>query len=108
MRASDRFAVADVACLLAGRALRVANLSVGGFFVQTDNAAPPPGQFVELELSLGRRAPFRVVGAVVWRHEPSAEATPQPAGFGVRITRIELRDKLALVDWLRRLETPAG
>jgi Tfp pilus assembly protein PilZ len=47
-----------------------------------------------------------VVGQVVWRHEPDAAAS-RTAGFGVRITRIELRDKLALIDWLRRLETHA-
>lgn len=106
MRASDRFVVADVVCRLAGRELRVANLSVGGFFVQADEAAPPPGQFVELELGLGTRAPFRLVGKVVWRHEPAEDAAG-PAGFGVHITRIELRDKLMLVDWLRRLEPDA-
>lgn len=107
MRASDRFAAVGVACRLAGRELRVANLSVGGFFVQTDDAAPPPGQFVELELCLGPRTPLRLVGKVAWRHEPSAGTAPRPAGFGVSITRIELRDKLALLDWLRRLEPPA-
>jgi Tfp pilus assembly protein PilZ len=98
--------VADVTCRLAGRDLRVANLSVGGFFVQTEDGAPPPGQFVELELRLGSRPASRVVGQVVWRHEPDAAAS-RTAGFGVRITRIELRDKLALIDWLRRLETHA-
>lgn len=108
MRASDRFEVVDVVCRLSGRELRVANLSVGGFFVQTDEAAPPPGQFAEFELCLGPRAPLRLVGKVAWRHAPAGGAARRPAGFGVSITRIELRDKLALLDWLRRLEPRAA
>ncbi len=107
MRASDRFAVSDVACRLAGRELPVRNLSVGGLYVEDDQSPPPPGQFVELELCLGTRPAFRVVGKITWRHE-SEGASDRPFGFGVQITRIDLRDKLALIDCLRRRAPVVG
>lgn len=104
MRGSDRFAVADVVCHVSGRALRVADLSLGGFFVQADDGAPPPGQFVELDLCLGARAPLRVVGRVAWRDETGRRKGAGRKGFGIQIVRIDLRDKLTLVDWLRRVQ----
>jgi hypothetical protein len=107
VRASDRFDVAGVTCRLTGRELKVRNLSVGGMFVEDAHGAPPPGQFVELELRLDTRAAFRLVGKVTWRRDADPAL---PSGFGVQITRIALRDKLALVDRLRRLvpSAPAG
>ncbi len=99
MRASDRFDVPGATCRLADRVLPVRNLSVGGVFVEDEGTPPPPGQFVEVELRLGRRAPFRLVGKVVWRREREGD---QAGGFGLQITRIEMRDKLALIDCLRR------
>lgn len=102
MRSTDRFAVADVACRLGGRWHPVVDLSVGGFFVQAGEDAPPPGQLVDLELRLGAHAPARVRAKVVWRDETGASRRGR--GFGVQITRIDLRDKIALVDWLRRTQ----
>ncbi len=100
MRASDRFDVADVTCRLTGRALRVKNLSVGGLYVEDhETAPPPPGQFVELELRLAGHPAFRLVGKVAWRRDARGTS---PGGFGVQITQIGLRDKLALIHRLRR------
>ncbi len=99
MRASDRVAVEGATCQVAGRELRVVNLSLGGFFVEDPEGALPPGQFVACVLRLPRAGePLGLVGKVAWRREGDAK----PAGYGVQITRIELREKLALVDWLRR------
>lgn len=102
MKSTDRFRVESVACTVHGRALPVVNLSVGGFFAAT--ATPPPaGELLELELALPGRPPFRVMGKVVWINEADgARAAPLPRGFGVKITRIALPDKIAILDFLKR------
>lgn len=102
MKASDRYLVKEIACILDGHELGVANVSVGGLFVATDRP-PMKGQVLSLDLALRGRAPFRIVGKVTWINRPERPEAPDlPQGFGIKIVRIEMADKLALVDLLKR------
>jgi hypothetical protein len=102
MKATDRFIIDGVVCELDGRQLKVANLSISGLFAITDLALTP-GQHVEITLRLPERAPFRLLGQVSWTNDPAAPRAPDlPQGLGIRITRIALPDKVALLDLLKR------
>ena len=102
MKATDRFLTSDIACLLNGRLMPVLNLSVGGFFVATDDP-PAPGQVIGLELRLAKRSPFGILAKVTWINRPDTpKARDLPQGFGVKITRIAFPDKLAILDVLKR------
>jgi Tfp pilus assembly protein PilZ len=98
----SRFFAENVYCTVEGRMLRVANLSPGGLFAAT--ARPPEqGQIVLLELQLGRKEAFRVMGEVSWVNrgrDPKSHDLPE--GFGVRFTRIAATDREAIVEVLRR------
>lgn len=102
MKSTDRFLVEGVVCNMHGQALPVANLSVGGFFAAT--ATPPmAGEILELELALTGHPPFRVMGKVVWINvadRPRADHLPH--GFGFKITKIALPDKIAILGFLKR------
>jgi hypothetical protein len=102
VKASDRYVVDGVSCGLNGQRLPVANLSVGGFFAVTEEP-PMEGQVVALELWLGERPPVGLLGLVSWVNGRDGHlARGLPAGFGVKITRIDLAGKLALIDQLKR------
>lgn len=102
MKASDRFTVDGVRCGLNGKLLPVANLSVGGFFAVTDEP-PIEGQVVALELRIGDRPAVELLGRVSWVNGRDGHlARGLPSGFGVKITRIGLEGKLALVEELKR------
>ena len=102
MKGTDRFVVDDVVCALHGATLKVANLSVGGLFAATPSA-PPLGEMVEMDVALTGRAPFRVMGKVAWINEAKEPKAPDlPQGFGFKIVKIALPDKVALVDFLKR------
>lgn len=102
MKGTDRFIVEGVVCTLHGNPLPVANLSVGGLFAATESP-PARGELLELDLALKGRPPFRVTGKVMWINEPKApRARDLPRGFGFKIQRIALPDKIALVDFLKR------
>jgi hypothetical protein len=106
MRATDRFVIEGVVCELDGRKLKVANLSISGLFAITDLALMV-GQHVEMLLRLPDRPPFGVLGVVSWTNDPTAPRAPDlPQGLGIRLTRIALPDKVALLDLLKR--TSAG
>ena len=108
MKASDRFFVKDVHCHFDGEDCRVANLSVGGFFVA--HPRPPVlGQVFELDLTLGARGAFTLLGKVTWINDPRKPKAPDlPQGFGVKIARIDFPDKLAILDLLRRCTPSRG
>ena len=107
MKASDRFMIEGISCELGGRPLKVANLSLSGLFAITDLALVP-GQHVELTLQLPDRKPFRVLGQVSWTNDPAAPRAPDlPQGLGIRLTRIALPDKVALLDLLKRTSPAA-
>jgi hypothetical protein len=102
MKATDRFNIDGVVCELGGRQLKVANLSISGLFAITDLALTA-GQHVEMVLHLPDRAAFPVTGMVSWTNDPAAPRAPDlPQGLGIRITRIALPDKVALLDLLKR------
>ncbi len=102
MKANDRYLVEDVACRFDGWLRPVVNLSLGGFFVVSEQP-PMPSQVVELELMLGQGPPFRVLGRVCWINTAAQpKAKDLPRGFGVKITQIAFPDKLAIVDLLKR------
>ena len=102
MKASDRYPVSDVTCELSGQKHLVLNLSVGGFFIATDRP-PGLGQLVELSMRLPERDPFKVVAKVSWVNLDERGRTRElPIGSGIKITRIEFPDKLAIVDYLKR------
>ena len=102
MKSTDRFPVEGVLCTVHGRTLSVINLSVGGFFAAAESL-PPLGELLDLELALQDRPVFRVVGKVIWLNEGADPRAPDlPRGFGFRISRIAMADKLAIVDFLKR------
>ena len=102
MKGTDRFAVDDVVCAVHGASLKVANLSVGGLFAATPSA-PPLGEMLEMDVALKGRPPFRVTGKVAWINEAKEPKAPDlPQGFGFKIVRIALPDKVALLDFLKR------
>ena len=104
MKSSDRFFIEGVGCRYEGELRPVANLSVGGFYLAVERL-PMKGQTLNLELQLGARRTIPIVGLVTWVNQPSDPTTrDQPVGFGVKITRIGLKDKVALIDLLRRAE----
>jgi hypothetical protein len=107
MQARDRHFVDGVTCVLDGHAMRVANLGMGGLFAATELRPPDPGQLIVLELRLPRHDPFRVVGQVTWVNEPRNPAD-MPPGFGVKITRIDSKDREALQALLRHSDPVLG
>jgi Tfp pilus assembly protein PilZ len=107
MKSGDRLAVEDARCILDGEGLPIKNLSLGGFFVATERPLIN-GQIVALRVLVAERE-IPVVGKVAWVNERDAPRQPDlPPGFGVSITRIDLTDKLALVEILRRRSRRPG
>jgi Tfp pilus assembly protein PilZ len=101
MRSTDRFAVEDVRCELAGAAHDVADLSVGGFFVAADTPLPV-GQSVAFELTFPDGWRVKAVGRVAWVNGPDgARRAELPIGFGITVTQIAFPDKLAIIGRLR-------
>jgi hypothetical protein len=98
MKASDRYEVKGAACMVNGRRLPVANMSVGGFYAVTDKP-PIAGQVVSLELVLPHSQLLRMSGQVVWVNDRTL--AHMPPGFGIKITNISFVDKLALLGFLR-------
>lgn len=108
MKASDRFFVDGIWCLVDGSRLPVANLSLGGFFAAT-RRAPMKGQVLAVELELPGHAPIRVLARVTWINDPlKPRAKGLPEGFGLKITEIGLAEKLALVALLKRAPRAPG
>ncbi len=102
MKASDRYPVSDVTCELSGQTHLALNLSIGGFFIATDRP-PVLGQIVELSVRLPEREPFKVVGKVSWvNRDERGSPRDLPVGSGIKITKIDFPNKLAIVDYLKR------
>ena len=102
MKATDRYIIEGVVCDIGGRELPVANLSISGLFLITDLVLMS-GQHVEMMLRLPDRDPFPVTGVVSWTNDPAAPRAPDlPQGLGIRITRMALPDKVALLHLLKR------
>lgn len=102
VKASDRYFVGGIWCVVDGTRLPVANLSLGGFFAATRHP-PMKGQVLALDLDLPGQSPIRVLGRVTWINDPQKpRAKGLPEGFGLKITEIDLAGKLALVALLKR------
>jgi Tfp pilus assembly protein PilZ len=107
MKSRDRLTVDDARCMLDGESLPIKNLSLGGFFVATERPLIH-GQVVALRVLVADRE-IPVIGKVAWVNEREAPRQPElPGGFGVAITRIDLTDKVALVEILRRRSRRPG
>jgi Tfp pilus assembly protein PilZ len=93
MKARDRFFVDDVECSIRGMRHRVANLSLGGLFAETDRP-PRPGEILLMELMLPSRRACQVVGQVAWINDhwkPRVEMLPP--GFGAAVTWVQPFDR---------------
>ena len=102
MKATDRFFLDGVSCVMDGQRMPVSNLSLGGFFAATTQP-PMKGQVLALGLELPGQPSIRVVARVTWLNAPETpRADGVPEGFGVKITEIDLAGKLALVGLLKR------
>lgn len=107
MKGTDRYQVEGVSCRLSERTLKVVNLSVGGFFVESPEP-PAQGLSLSLELAIPRRPPVRIVGMVTWINDPRTPRNKHlPPGFGVKILRISFTDKMALLGLLREADPSA-
>jgi hypothetical protein len=101
VKASDRFFVDGIWCVIDGMRLPVANLSLGGFFAATSQP-PMKGQVLSVDLDLPGHSPIHVLGRVTWINDPQKPlAKGLPEGFGLKITEIGLAGKLALVSLLK-------
>lgn len=107
MKGSDRYHVGGVTCRLGDRQFEVVNLSVGGFFVSSDDP-PVPGLSATFELVLPRRPSVKLVGRITWINQSNAPRRRDlPAGFGVKIERIAFPDKMGLLALLRESDPSA-
>jgi hypothetical protein len=97
MRPRDRYFVDEVECTVRGESLRVANLGLGGFFAEAEQA-PSLGEVLFMELRLAQRR-CRVVGQIAWINEVSSAL---PRGFGVAVTWLETFDREYVASLLRR------
>lgn len=107
MKGVDRYRVRGVSCRVGDRRFEVVNLSVGGFFVATDEPLPK-GESVRIELSFPRCEDVPVLGQVAWINERAApQVKALPSGFGVKIVRISFVEKMALLAFLREVNPAA-
>ena len=93
MKARDRFFVDAVECSIRGMRHRVANLSLGGLFAETDRP-PREGEIVVMDLMLPSQRACLVLGQVAWinnRWKP--RVTALPPGFGAAVTWVSPNDR---------------
>jgi hypothetical protein len=84
----------------------IINASSAGLFLAS-GSPPPIGQTLTLDLALENAGPISVTARVIWINDsvhPGAQHLPP--GFGVRIQRMGLAEKLALIRFLR-VQRPA-
>ena len=101
MRSTGRFSVEGARARTWGTDCAVVNASSAGLFLAS-TSPPPIGQSLTLELTLAEERPMSVSARVIWindRIHPGARHLPP--GFGVRIQRMGLTEKLALIQFLR-------
>jgi hypothetical protein len=107
MRSSERYLVDGARARTWGVDCDVVNVSMGGLFLAS--VSPPPiGQPLTLELALDDLRAISLSARVVWINDRThPNASHLPPGFGVRIQRIGLAEKLALLEFLRGLRPVA-
>jgi len=100
VKGTDRYEVGDVICEFDGERLRVVNLSVSGFFVESESA-PLPGSTTRVGLTLPGQPRIEVEVEVAWVNDP---ANPRnlslPGGFGVKLRRGAFQDRMAILRYL--------
>ncbi len=102
MRSGERYVVEGLRARAWGVDCDVINASSGGFFLAS-SSPPPLGQALTVELALDQGRPISMSGRVAWINDgqhPQAEHLPR--GFGVRIQRLGLSEKLTLLKFLQR------
>ncbi len=106
MKASDRFSAGPVyaTCACCGRVYEVLNLSLGGMFLAGE-CHPRVGDAMTIAVTVPGRPPFRTGVSVAWINSGEDPRAPElPMGFGVRILNIDMVAKIALLQYLRRIE----
>jgi hypothetical protein len=110
VKASDRFtsAAGQATCSCCGSTYEVRDLSVGGCFL-VGEAPPPAGNAMTLTLKVGDIPPFEARATVVWLNDGKAPRAPElPRGFGVHFVDVGLRERAALIQYLRHLAEREG
>jgi hypothetical protein len=103
MKGTDRYRVEGVTCRVGDREWPVADLSVGGFYVESTEPLPR-GHAAKFELRLPRERSVPLTGLVSWVNEPNAPAKRDKAsGYGVKIISIAFPDKMRLLALLREM-----
>jgi len=104
MRGTDRYRIEGASCTYGDRVLRVANISVSGFYVETLEP-PEQGTVIRLSLSLPQRPALSIVGRVAWVNEGGNPRHPSlPPGFGFKMQRIAFNDKMTILACLREAD----
>ena len=81
------------------RAERVANISLGGIFIEMENP-PAFGSELQIEMKLeGNHAGVRCTGFVAWSTRNHPEANGR-AGVGLRLTGLSIADMKYLADYI--------
>jgi Tfp pilus assembly protein PilZ len=97
MKGNDRYQIPGLTCTIDGRTQPVANLSVGGFFVETSEPLVI-GRIVTALLGLKDGVAFEVTGKVAWvNNNVRPRVAHLPPGFGLKIQRISFRDRMEIV-----------
>ena len=97
MKGNDRYQIQGITCTIDGRTYPVANLSVGGFFVETLEPLPQ-GRVVTALLGLKENLAFEVTGKVAWVNGVARPRVAHlPPGFGLKIQRIAFSDRMEII-----------
>jgi Tfp pilus assembly protein PilZ len=97
MKGNDRYPIPGLTCTIDGRTQPVANLSVGGFFVETSEPEVI-GRVVTALLAIKGGVALEVMGKVAWVNDAVRPRVAHlPPGFGLKIQRISFRDRMEIL-----------
>lgn len=97
MKGNDRYQIQGITCTVDGRTYPVANLSVGGFFVETVEPLVQ-GCVVTALLGLKEGMAFEVTGKVAWVNSVARPRVAHlPPGFGLKIQRMAFSDRMEII-----------
>jgi Tfp pilus assembly protein PilZ len=107
MRGKDRYQIPGLTCTIDGRMQPVANLSVGGFFVETREPLVI-GRVVTALLGIKHGVALEVTAKVAWVNDSVRPRVAHlPPGFGLKIERISFGDRMEIVRLLGEARPPA-
>lgn len=108
IKGKDRYPIPGLTCTIDGRTQPVANLSVGGFFVEASEPIVI-GRVVSALLAIKDGVALEVKGKVAWVNETVRPRVAQlPPGFGLKIQRISFRDRMEIVRLLGEARALTG